>query len=239
MPGPTIYEPPPPGAAPVFVYEPPPPPEPRHIAPKTAFWVGARIGYFVPFGNAWANGTQVSPFVVVLDGVPWSDYASSGPMFELDVGARITRNYNVFALWERAELGPGNAENDRGGGQTGGDSDFWAVGLRASSDADKVGFLTEIAIGYRRARAIWEDGSQLQFTDSIDARIGLGADIRLNRHFSLSPMLTIGVGGFGDIDDVTPDGRSSSRTDRDDQSDGHAWFTLQMGGHFDIAGSKK
>jgi len=46
------------------------------------------------------------------------------------------------------------------------------------------------------------------------------------------------VGGFGDIRDVSADGRSSSRTDANDQGDGHAWFTLQLGGHFDIAGSK-
>jgi len=224
--------------APQLIYEPPPPPEPRHIAPKTAFWAGARVGWFVPFGNVWADGTRLSEFLVELDGVPWSDYASSGLMFEIDVGARISRNYNVFALWERGELGAGSAEDARGGGQVGGDTDFWGVGLRASSDADKVGFITEIAIGYRRARALWEDGSQLQFMDAIDARIGLGADIRLSPTFTISPLATIGVGGFGEVQDVTPNGLSSSRTNTDDQGDSHAWFTLQVGGHFDIGGTK-
>jgi hypothetical protein len=176
--------------------------------------------------------------VIALDGVPWSDYASPGLMWEIDVGARISRNYNVFALWERAELGAGDAESARGGGQVGGDTDFWAVGLRATSDANKVGFLTEIAIGYRRARALWDDGSQLQFMDAIDARIGLGADFRLSPSFTLSPLATVGVGGFGEVQDVTADGRASPRTDADDQGDGHAWFTIQIGGHFDIGGSK-
>lgn len=211
---------------------------PRHVAPKTAFWLGGRIGWFVPFGNVYARGMQDGNFIV-FEGVPWSDYASSGPMFELDLGARLGRNYNLFALWERAELGAGDALNDVSGGQTGGDTDFFGVGLRASSDADAVGFVTELALGYRRARAVWEDGTELQFTGGIlEGRIGLGADIRLSPSFSLSPLATLGVGSFGDIEWQAPDGSKSNAFGPNDEADGHAWFTLTLGGHFDLAGSK-
>ena len=54
-----IYDPAPPGFFPgELVGEPPPPPEPRHIAPRTALWLGARVGWFIPFGDVWARTTQ-------------------------------------------------------------------------------------------------------------------------------------------------------------------------------------
>jgi hypothetical protein len=215
------------------------------VAPKTSFWIGARVGWFLPFGNVFARG-RPSQGLLLLEGVPWSDYASSGPMFEIDVGMRLARNYNLFLLWERAELGTGDSDGSEfgalhaiAGGQTGGDTDFVGAGLRASSDADKVGFITELALGYRRARTVWEDGTELQFTDGIlEGRIGLGADIRLTPSFTLSPLATVGVGSFGDIELQRPNGSKVNAFGPDDQADGHAWFSLVLGAHFDIAGAK-
>ena len=235
-----IYEPPPPGFYPGDpVFEPPPPPEPRHVAPLTSLWLGARVGWFMPFGNAWARGTSDSVGNVNLKGVPWRDYVTAGPMFELDAGARLSRNYNLFLLWERAQLGAGRGDPNAGiTKSTGGDSDFWGIGLRASSDPDHVGLVTELAIGYRRARAKYE-GSEIQFTDSpFEARLGIGADIRLNRVVTLSPMFTLGVGSFGKIDRVSG-GTVVDQTGVDDQADGHAWATLTFGGSFDVLSSKK
>ena len=239
QPAPGYYEPPPPGYgyAPALVYEPPPPPKPRHVAPKYSFWLGARGGWFIPFGNLWAQGTRRTDGFVDFDGVSWSEYASSGPMFELDIGARLGRNYNLFLLWEHAELGNGSAAPDANGGQDGGDTDYYAVGLRVSSDPNRVGFLTEIALGARRFRAVWADGTELQLTEApFEARLSLGADIRLNPAFSLSPLVTIGVGAFGSAEVVAPNGARTDATGPDDERAGHGWLTLQLGGHFDIAG---
>jgi hypothetical protein len=219
------------------VFEPPPPPEPHHIAPRTALWIGVRAGWFIPFGNVWARRTSN----VDVTGVPWRDYASSGPMFEFDVGARLSRNYNVFALWERAQLGSGrgDAQSSISGKADHGDTDFWGVGVRASSDPDHTGFVTELAIGYRRARSKYDDGSQIQFTDApFEARLGVGADIRLNHVVTLSPMFTLGVGSFGTIETVTNKG-VKDETGVDDQADGHAWATFTIGGNFDVFGSKR
>jgi hypothetical protein len=235
--GEAIYEPPPPGffsGEPVV--EPPPPPEPHHIAPRTALWLGARVGWFIPFGNVWARRTSD----VTVDGVPWRDYSTSGPMFELDAGVRLSRNYNLFALWERAQLGAGRGDAASGiaGKADHGDSDFWGVGVRASSDPDRTGFVTELALGYRRARAVYDDGTEVQFTDApFEARLGVGADIRLNRVVSLSPMFTLGVGSFDKIESVTRGGVTDI-TGSNAQADGHAWATLSIGGHFDLLGSR-
>ena len=235
--GTQIYEPPPPGFFPGdVVFEPPPPPEPHHLAPRTARWLGARVGWFIPFGNVWARRTSD----VTVTGVPWRDYASSGPMFELDAGARLSRNYNLFALWERAQLGSGRGDpqSSLAGKADHGDTDFWGVGVRASSDPDHIGFVTELAIGYRRARSKFDNGDRIQFTDApFEARLGVGADVRLNRMFSLSPMITLGVGSFGKIESVS-NGALRSETTRDDQSDGHAWATFTLGGHFDLLPSR-
>ncbi len=236
-----IYEPPPPGFFPGDpVYEPPPPPEPHHLAPRTSLWLGVRLGWFLPFGSAWARGVPVdSAGNVNLKGVPWRDYVSSGPMFELDAGARLSRNYNVFALWERAQLGSGSGDSAAGLGKSDrGDTDYWGVGIRATSDPDRIGFVTELAIGYRRARAQFADGTEVQFTDApFEARLGVGADIRMNRVVTLSPMFTLGVGSFGTIDRKSG-GSITDHTGPYDQEDGHAWATLTLGGNFDVVSSQ-
>jgi hypothetical protein len=232
--------PPPPGYGPDLVYEPPPPPTPHHVAPKTSLWAGARVGWFVPFGNLWGTCAQpVGNQCQLYSGTKWSAYASSGPMFELDLGARLARNYNLFALWEHASLGKGSAEPDAHGGQKAGGTDYYALGVRVSSNADSIGFLTEINIGYRRFHALWSDGSELQLTNApFEFRIGIGADIRISRGFSLSPMVTLGAGGFGTVKRIGPNGAKQAVDPPVDETGGHAWATLQLGGHFDIAGSK-
>ena len=231
-----IYEPPPPGFFPGDpVFEPPPPPEPHHLAPRTALMLGARVGWFIPFGNVWARRTAVG-----VSGVSWSDYSSSGPMFELNAGARLSRYYTVFAIWERAWLGSGNGDPQSAtlsGKADHGDTDFWGVGVRASTNPDQIGFVTELAIGYRRARATYDNGSEIQFTNApFETRLGIGADFRLNRVVTISPLVTLGFGQFGTIESVS-NGQIRDET-RNAQADAHAWATFTVGGHFDLLGSQ-
>jgi hypothetical protein len=242
-----IFEPPSPDFYPENegVFEPPPPPEAHHIAPRTSLWLGVRAGVFIPFGSLWARcsdcNTVPNNQYATLKGVPWRDYASAGPMFELDAGARLSRNYTVFALWERAQLGSGSGDPNSSvpGKASHGDTDFWGVGVRATSDPDRIGFVTELAIGYRRARSKWDDGTELQLTDApFEARLGLGADIRLNRFVTLSPMLSLGVGSFGKVESVS-NHTVTDQTSSLDQSDGHAWATLNLGGYFDLLASRR
>lgn len=220
-----------------MIWEPPPPRRAHHRAPYTALWLGARLGWFTPFGGIYSQNTVVGGYVR-QESVPIRDYLGGGPLFEVDVGARLGRNYNLFALWERAQLGGGNGDSGRLGMHgtfDGGDTDFWAIGLRASTNPDRLGFVSELALGYRRARAKFSDGAQLELTDGVlDARIGLGADIRFSRSFTLTPMLTIGAGLFGDVALVGRDGKSVDLL-RGNDLDGHGWLTLHLGGHFDLA----
>lgn len=232
-----IHEPPLPGTGPI--YEPPPPPVARHVAPKYSLWLGVRAGWFLPFGNVFARALPPDQYGFYgFQRVPWSDYSSSGLMLEADAGARIGRNYAVFALWERAQLGSGSADEDLYGKQGGADSDFWGLGVRTTTNPNRIGLLVEVAVGYRRARATWEDGTELRFTDgAIEGRLGVGADIRINPLFSLSPLVTVGMGSFGTIRRVLPDGSSYDEARGRDEGDSHAWLTLGVGGHVDLFGA--
>lgn len=241
-PGPTEpppFEPPPPG---LVVVEPPPPQPVHHRAPQNSLWLGARLGWFFPFGNLYAKAQPVSDQSgsgYTLEGIPWRDYASSGPMFELDAGVRLGRSYTVFALWERAQLGTGDYVDPTDGEQDYADTDFWAVGLRASSNPDNLGFITEVAVGYRRARTVFKNDVEYQFTDApFEARLGLGAELRLSRLTTFSALATVGVGGFGDLERVQPNHAATSVAKSYDQSDGHAWATLNVGAHFDLVPSR-
>jgi len=215
--------------------EPPPPPEPHHLAPRTALVVGVRGGWFLPFGNVWARRTAVG-----VTGVPWTDYSTSGPMLELNAGVRLSRYYTLFALWERAWLRGGKGDSQSAallGKSEDGDTDFWGLGIRTSTDPDHLGLVTELAIGYRRARAKFENGDEIQFTNSpFETRLGLGAELRLSREFSISPMATIGFGQFGTVETVSQ-GEIRDLT-HNAQADAHAWATFTIGGHFDLFGSK-
>ena len=95
--------------------------------------------------------------------------------------------------------------------------------------------MTELALGYRRLRVHWNDGTELQLTDApFEFRLGMGADIRINPYFSLTPLATIGFGSFGTAEWVREDGASEDATDRGDMGDAHGWFTIQIGGHIDL-----
>jgi len=238
-----VYEPPPPGQGygPQYVYEPPPPPKPRHVAPKYSFWLGPRVGWFVPFGTVFY---RCNPSTLggcgSFSGVDWNDYASSGPMFEIDVGARLGRNYNLFLLWEHASLGRGEVKELQGtesGSFDSASSDYFGLGLRVSSDPDKVGFLTEINLGARRFKAEYANDTELQFSEDVplELRLGLGADIRFSRLFSLSPMVTLGIGRFDTIE-LVQDGNTRDLMSDADEFASHGWLTFQIGGHFDVAG---
>src|SRR3954470_17787668 len=234
-PAPTAPQDPPPFEPPLPTsFEPPPPPQSRHLAPQNALVLGARLGWFFPFGNLWAKAQPpTAGDGYLLKGVPWRDYASSGPMFEIDVGFRLSRSYTAFALWERAQLGSGRNGDGIDGAQDGAETDYWAAGLRASSNPDQLGFLTEVAIGYRRARTFFKNDVQYQFTDApFEARLGLGAELRLNRMTLLSSLVTVGVGGFGSVERVGPNGTGLPLTHGLDDGDGHGWATLTIGGHF-------
>ncbi len=236
-----VYEPPPPGhgPAPMLVYEPPPPPKPRHRAPKESLWIGARAGWFIPFGDLWGRCRIDARGYETCDVRSWRDFASSGTLWELDAGARLGRRTNLFLLWEHGSLGRGEDFKGANGGQEFGTTEYYALGIRHSSNPSTVGFASEIGIGYRTAKAKWKDGTELELASfPLELRIGLGADIRLADMFAISPLVTLGGGVFTEAELRGPNGSAVPGRTRDDQSGTHSWVTFQLGAHFDLFGSR-
>ena len=230
------YEPPPP--PPFFFYEPPPPPPlPRKAPPRTALWLGVRAELFVPFGTLWLDGFP-GAYGIYYRGRNFSDYAPPGPAGEVDFGVRLARRYNLFAMWEHASLGGGSLESSGfAGGQLRGSTNLYGVGLRFSTDPTSVGFLMEVAAGYRQFSANWSDGTNLSLTGGwFDARIGMGADIRLSRTFSLSPMIVLGGGSFGQIDSSGPNAVNVGPAQplSVTQPGEYGTLSFQLGGHADV-----
>lgn len=228
-PAPVLPPPPPP----TEIYEPPLPPEPRNLVPETALWAGARVSWLAPFGSLWLDTFDTRTGLYYRRRL-FEDYASSGPAIEFDVGARLARRYTVFALMEHAFLGRGSLDENAFGGQSRGRMSLYGAGLRFSTDATSLGFLLELGLGYREFRAAWNDGTELSFTGGwLDARVGVGADIRVNKYFSLSPMLMFGGGTFGKARWSGPGGNRDALDSNDDLGQ-YGTFAAQLGGHFDI-----
>jgi len=228
----SAYEPPEP---PPPIYEPMPPPraDADGRVPRTALWLGARVGWLIPFGSLWLDGFGGGSGLAYRRRT-FGSYASPGPLGEIDIGARLARRYMVFAVFEHGSFGSGNLDDKSFGGQNRGATNFYGVGLRFSTDPGSVGFAMEIALGYRDFRAYWSDGTELAMTNGfLDARLGLGVDIRVNRWFSLSPMVVLGGGSFGSARWSGPGGTHDAQTSLD-QNGEYGTFALELGGHFDV-----
>jgi hypothetical protein len=221
-----VYEPEPP----TYVYEPPPPPRPpREAPPRNALWLGVRAGLMIPFGSLWTDG-----FNGYYRQRTFHDYASPGPMFEVDLGARLGRHYNVFAMWEHGALGTGSLDDKSFGGQQWGATNMYGIAVRFSTDPSTIGFLMEIGIGYRDFRAYWNDGTKLSLTDGwLDAHVGIGADFRVSRSLSLSPMIVLGGGSFDTAHWSGPHGSSNALTPLD-QGGEYGVLSFQLGAHVDV-----
>lgn len=210
---------------------PPPPPVPLRIAPTQALWLGLRPGLFIPFGELWGRCALHDGYghCVDVDSASFRRFATAGPSLELDAGVRLARLYNVFMLWERAWLGAG-----RHGDSTRAETDFWALGARISSEPDGLGFVTEVAVGFRRMGVRLADGRELRLARApFEARLGVGADVRVNPRFSVSPLLSLGVGRFDRAERIESDG---TRVDLLEQNEplAHGWLSLAISAQFDL-----
>jgi hypothetical protein len=206
-------------------------------APRYALWLGARVGvlgyggamYVDPSGNNETTG----------------NFIGNGLALELNVGARIERRYIPYLAVELGLVGPGH--RFEGTSATAGTS-FVGVGMRLlAGDVDNVSFASELSFGFRKMQVSNDTGtwsaSGFEFL-----RLGLGADIRLANHFTLSPMLTVSGGtltdtsgsiGFapnqGDGQTGTPDNVNHGQIPPGSQSNYEA-IVIGCGAHFDLFG---
>ena len=218
-----------------YVYEPPPPAPPPHRAPYNALWLGARAGALFPFGNAYATARDY----YYEYGEEWDGLATGGPLVEADRGVRFARSFILSGFWEHAWMGKGSdpswrspAPGSNFGDQTSATTDYTGLGFRWSSRPDRVGIIIDLGLGYRWFRERWASGAKMDLQGFGEFRLGFGADIRTSRLFSLTPLLSISSGSFGDRQVTLPG--VGKRDIEGSYSGSHGTLTLSVGGNFDL-----
>jgi hypothetical protein len=209
-----------------------------HRSPFNSLWLGARVGALFPFGNAWAVGydTYYGEY-----GDKWSGLASSGLAVEADIGFRFARHYIVYGFWEHAHMGVGNDPSWRTGthsiglqafgDQDSADTDYPGIGFRWSSRPDATGLVVDLGLGYRSFRESWTSGTEITMDGFGEFRLGFGVDSRVNRAFTLSPMIMFSSGTFSNRQITLPNQPSQ---DIPSYAGSHGTVTLSVGGHFDF-----
>jgi hypothetical protein len=204
-------------------------------APYNSLFLGVRLGALFPFGNAYATGRDY----YYEYGEKWEGLATGGPLVEADVGVRFARQFILYGFWEHAWMGKGSdsswrtpAPGSNFGDQTSATTDYPGLGFRWSSRPSSVGVLIDLGLGYRWFRERWSSGAKMDLEGFGEFRLGLGADVRMSRLFSLTPLLQISTGSFGDRTVTLPgQGRSDIQGS---YSGSHGTVTLTVGGNFDV-----
>jgi hypothetical protein len=234
--GPFDAPPPPPS-----LHLPPPPHPPKH-APRLALWTGARFGvlgfgggfYGVPVGNPPVSTTE------------WTtDLVTPGPTLQADVGVRLGYRFVPFVFYERAILGVGSRFAGESG--TSAYSELYGLGLRfVAGDVNTAAFLTEISVGERTV-GVSANGQTFKMSGFEYFKLGLGAEIRLSTHLTISPLASLSTGsmtstsgsvtfstaGSADGNTHPPFENGASITDQR----GYVMLSLTCGAHFDLLGN--
>lgn len=185
-----------PAPPPAVVYvEPPPGSEGLSIeherprAPRDALWVGARLGVLAYGGGLYVNDPNAGTEETT------GNFIEPGPAIELNVGARLARHYIPYVTYE---IGLGGAGRRFDGTDTRVSTSFAGIGIRyVAGDVDTVAFVSELSFGFRSFHASNDTGSW-SLTGFEPFRVGLGAEIRLTRRFTISPLITIADGVLTD-----------------------------------------
>jgi hypothetical protein len=222
-----------------YIYEPPPPAPPMHRSPWNALFLGARVGALFPFGYAYAT----EQYGYYEYGESWNGLAAGGPSVEADVGARLGRQFIVFGFIEHAFMTKGSDSTWRYptdpkyfafGEQQSASTDFTGVGFRWSSNPNRVGILFDVGLGYRWFRERWSSGAKMDLSGFGEFRLGAGADIRVNRLLSITPLFSVSSGVFSNREWTIP-GQGTSEI-QGAMSGSHGTLNFTVGGNFDLFG---
>jgi len=215
---PLLPPPPPPAPAPVLVYV--PPPEPPVHAPHFSLWLGGRAGLLAYSGGLYINNQQTGAIETT------GNFIRPGLGLELDVGARLAKRYVPYL---GLELGVAGAGHRFDGTTTSASTAFFGVGFRyLAGDVDTVAFASDLSIGVRKFQVANASGTWTASGLEI-FRLGLGAEIRVNSSFAVSPMITLSGGTLTDTS-----GAISYGPDQGDGQTGPGTI-LPAGGYLSLA----
>jgi hypothetical protein len=181
-PAPASGPPPPP---PVLVYV---APEPPVHAPHFSLWLGGRAGLLAYSGGLYVNNQQTGAIETT------GNFVRPGLGLELDVGARLGKRYIPYLALELGVAGAGH----RFDSSTSASTSFLGVGFRyLAGNVDTVAFASDLSVGIRKFQVSNSSGTWTASGLEI-FRLGLGAEVRVNNYFAVSPMLTLSGGTLTD-----------------------------------------
>jgi hypothetical protein len=224
---PYYQQPPPP--PPPQTYAPSEPPEPPTHCPKFSLWVGPRLGFmfyglkFVPSPAGRDDGTGA--------------FTGNGMQTQLDIGARISYNYVPYLFYEHGFMADGRNMEGTDATTT---SRFYGIGLRhVSGDVDSVAFVSDAGFGLREI-SITRGNETYKMKGLALLNIGLGAEIRLQTLFSISPMIRFAAGSMYENEGTVLYADNVSRPEFANGSEmpGQLYVSISagMGIHFDVFG---
>jgi hypothetical protein len=186
--------PPPPGPPP----PPPPirlvlvePPRPPVHAPDYSLWLGGRAGLLAYGGGLYINDPSTGAIETT------GNFVKPGLGLELDVGARLARRYIPYLAVEFGLVEPGHRFQGATSSTTA-KTTFLGFGFRyMAGDVDTVAFASDLSFGLRTF-SVTSGGSTWSASGFEIFRLGLGAEIRVNSRFAVSPMLTLSGGSLSD-----------------------------------------
>jgi hypothetical protein len=171
----------------VFVEAPPPPVH----APRFSLWLGGRLGLLAYSGGLYVNDASTGAIETT------GNFVKPGLGLELDAGARLERRYIPYVALELGLVGAGH-RFEGSSTPTTASTQFVGIGFRyLAGDVDGVSFASDISFGQRKFSVT--SGSDTWSISGLEIfRLGLGAEIRIDKIFTLSPMLTISGGTLTD-----------------------------------------
>jgi hypothetical protein len=163
-------------------------------APKYSLWLGGSLG-LLAYGGGLYNYVLPPPNDNTAAEETMGNFVQPGVAAQVDVGARLGYRYIPYVTFERGFMDAGRRFD---GTSTSAATYFAGLGFRyLAGDVQTVSFAGDISIGVRELEL--SNSPQKWRVWAVEyIRLGFGVDIRLSRHVTLTPMLTLSGGTFTD-----------------------------------------
>lgn len=242
----TAAPPPPPAAAPppatVVIappppkYTPPAPPAPNYNPPPVVDHGEDEPPPHKEFKDRWALGLRLnflSPneeTSFVKGGPSMKDTVGAGTGFEASLGYRFGPSWTLYGAYEYGKFRGGRYAGD------GASSSVLALGMRANTNPDGLGFFFDIGLGYRwfTMKNTAGNDATAQYGGVDMLRLGLGLAIASSSHVNWHLGLTGAAGSFSKLEDSSCSMGGDCKTIPEDRRGSYAFGGLSLGGQFDM-----
>jgi hypothetical protein len=117
----------------------------------------------------------------------------SGAALEANAGARLNKRYVPYVLFEYAGLRHGHRFDQDAKAE----SSLLGLGFRfVIGNVDRAGLLADLSVGLRTI-TVRSNGQEFKMQGPEIFRLGLGAEIRFSKLFTLSPLAHLSGGSMG------------------------------------------